>query len=271
MKIIVGIFSGSVSIVSEAIHSTIDLLASVIAFFSVKISDRIPDDEHPYGHGKFENVSGVIEGLLIFVAAIWIFYEAVNKIIFQQQIENIGWGVIVMSVSALINYFISRRLYKVAKETDSIALEADALHLKVDVYTSFGVASGLSLIWVTGFLFPKPVYILDPIIAMIVAVFISREAFILLNNALSPLLDSRLPNEEIEIIRQVIEGQKIKDISFHQLRTRKAGSKKYVDMHLEMPQDFSVKESHTICDAIEKEIETKIKNIEVHIHVEPLP
>jgi len=263
MKTVVGILSGSVSIISEAIHSTMDLLAAIIAFFSVRISDRKPDEKHPYGHGKFENISGVIEALLIFVAAIWIMYEAVNKILHQEEIDNLGWGFIVMFVSALINIIISRRLYKVAKETDSIALEADALHLKVDVYTSFGVAIGLLLIMVTGY------RILDPIVAILVAILILRESFILLKTAYSPLLDVKLPDDEIAIIKQAIESKKMGCVSFHQLRTRKAGHLRYVDLHLEVPASLSVKESHDICDSIEKEIETKLKNVEVNIHVEP--
>ena len=264
MKATVGIFSGSVSIISETIHSTIDLLASIISFFSVKISDRKPDEEHPYGHGKYENISGVIEALLIFIAAVWIIFEAVKKIISHTEIDRVGWGFIVMLASAIINFFISRKLYKVAKQFDSIALEADALHLKVDIYTSIGVAIGLLLIKITGY------YLLDPIVAILVAVMILRESFVLLKNAYAPLLDTKLPDEEIEIITKAIEKNKSENISFHQLRTRKAGHLKYVDLHLEVPHDYSVKQSHDICDSIEKEIENKIKNIEVHIHVEPV-
>lgn len=265
MKTVIGLLSGSVSIISEAIHSTMDLLAAIIAFFSVKVSDKKPDEEHPYGHGKVENISGVIEALLIFVAAVWIIYEAINKILNQKEIENLGWGFLVMFISGVINFFVSRRLYKVAKETDSIALEADALHLKVDVYTSLGVALGLGLIWVTGY------HILDPIVAILVALLILRESYILLMNAYSPLLDTKLPDNEIEIIKNAINSKKFGCLTFHQLRTRKSGHLKYVDLHLEVPQRYSVKESHDICDAIEKEIESKIKFIEVHIHVEPCP
>ena len=174
-----------------------------------------------------------------------------------------GWGFVVMLASAIVNYFISKRLYKVAKQFDSIALEADALHLKVDIYTSLGVAAGLLLIKITGY------YFLDPIVAILVAIMILRESFILLKNAYAPLLDTKLPDEEIEIIKSAIEKYNDENISFHQLRTRKAGHLKYVDLHLEVPQEYSVKQSHDICDAIEKDIESKIKNIEVHIHVEP--
>lgn len=273
IKAVAGLLSGSVSILSEAIHSAMDLLAAIIAFFSVRISDRKPDERHPYGHGKFENISGVIEALLIFVAAIWIIYEAIKKIIVQEAVDNLGWGFLVMFISAVVNIIISRRLYKVAKETDSIALEADALHLKVDVYTSLGVAIGLFLIWIAGYYINDPgitwYYILDPIVAIFVALLILRESYILLKTAYSPLLDVKLADEEINIIKEAIRNKNFGCIAFHQLRSRKAGHLKYVDLHLVVPQDYTVKESHDMCDNIEKEIESKINNIEVTIHVEP--
>lgn len=151
LKLAVGLISGSVSIISEAIHSSMDLLAAIIAFLSVRVSDNPPDSRHPYGHGKIENISGVIEALLIFMAAIWIIIEAVKKLLGEKiELEAIGLGSLIMLISAIINAIVSKRLYKVARETNSVALEADALHLKTDVYTSLGVALGLGLIMVTG-------------------------------------------------------------------------------------------------------------------------
>ena len=139
MKLAAGILSGSVSIISEAIHSSMDLVAAIIAFFSVKVSDNPPDSRHPYGHGKIENISGVIEAILIFIAAIWIIVEAVKKLLGEKiELDSIAIGSAVMIVSAIVNIIVSRRLYKVARETNSVALEADALHLKTDVYTSAG-------------------------------------------------------------------------------------------------------------------------------------
>jgi cation diffusion facilitator family transporter len=261
MKIIVGILSGSVSIISEAIHSGLDLLAAIIAYFSVRISGTPPDKDHPYGHGKYENVSGVVEALLIFIASIWIIYEALKKIMHHQKIEAIGWGVAVMLISAVINFFISKRLYSVAKETESIALEADALHLRTDVYTSAGVAIGLLSIWLTG------KTILDPIIAILVALFIMRESYILLLNAYNPLLDAALPESEIEIIKNVLKENNIK---YHNLRTRKSGSQKFIDIHVEMPERTSLKKAHNKCDEIEAQIKSKISNSEVNIHMETL-
>ncbi|HYW95165.1 MAG TPA: cation diffusion facilitator family transporter, partial [Bacteroidales bacterium] len=153
MKVTAGTLSGSVSIISEAIHSSMDLVAAIIAFFSVRASGKPPDKEHPYGHGKYENISGVIEAGLIFIAAGWIIYEAVKKLSGEQYVESLGIGSLVMLISAGVNAIVSSRLYNVAKKTDSIALEADALHLKTDVYTSLGVAGGLMLIWITGWHF----------------------------------------------------------------------------------------------------------------------
>jgi cation diffusion facilitator family transporter len=262
MKVVAGIISGSISIISEAIHSFMDLLASVIAFFSVKISDTPADERHPYGHGKFENVSGVIEAVLIFVAAIWIIYEALKKIISPGEIESIGIGFVIMAISAIINFLVSRKLYKVAKETESIALEADALHLKTDVYTSAGVAFGLILIWITGF------HILDPVIAIIVALLILKESFELFLKAYAPLLDVALSVKEIETIKTIIGRHCTENVSYHGLRTRKAGNYKYVDFHLNLSEEMTVKQAHDICDLIENDIKKEDHNMEVTIHVE---
>lgn len=259
MKLTVGLISGSVSIISEAVHSTVDLVASVIAFFSVRISDQPPDDQHPYGHGKFENISGVIEAILIFIAAGWIIYEAFSKILQNKTVESIELGIGVMIISAIINIIISGKLYKVARETESVALEADALHLRTDVYTSAGVAVGLILIRLTG------LHFLDPVVAIIVALFILKEALRLFKNAYSPLLDNSLSDDELEIIESAIRKF---SYTHHHLRTRRSGNNKFVDFHLEMPENISLKDAHDICDSIEDEIKLRISNAEVTIHPE---
>jgi len=262
LKVIVGLLSGSVSIISEAIHSFMDLLASLVAFFSVRISDTPADERHPYGHGKFENISGVVEALLIFVAAFWIIYEAVKKIIEPTKVEQIGLGFAVMIVSAIVNIFVSRRLYIVAKETDSVALEADALHLKTDVYTSFGVSAGLLLMWLSGF------HLVDPIIAIFVALLILKESYELFSKAYAPLLDLALPPGDVSQIAAIIQKHCTNDMSFHNLRTRKAGNYKYIDFHLNLDPNKTVREAHDICDRIEENIKAEFDYTEVTIHVE---
>ncbi|MEI6347723.1 MAG: cation diffusion facilitator family transporter [Bacteroidota bacterium] len=261
LKLIAGIMSGSVSIISEAIHSMMDLLAAIIAYFAVRISDHPADERHPYGHGKYENVSGVIEALLIFIAAIWIIFEAIQKLLTKEPSEFLGVGIIVMFFSAIVNTIVSRRLYKVAKETDSMALEADALHLKTDVLTSLGVAVGLSLIYLTG------LQILDPIVAILVALMIIRESYFLLLRAYRPLLDSALDISEIQVIDQILKDN---HVEYHGLKTRKSGNYKFVEFHLELDPEAKIIDAHNFCDEIEDLLKTKLDYLTVTIHVEPI-
>ena len=262
MKLAAGILSGSVSIISEAIHSSMDLIAAVIAFFSVKVSDNPPDSRHPYGHGKVENISGVIEALLIFIAAIWIITEAAKKLLGEAiEIDSIAIGSVVMLISAIVNTIVSRRLYKVARQTNSVALEADALHLKTDVYTSLGVAAGLGLIMLTG------IQWLDPVVAILVAFFIIWESYQLLRKAFVPLLDTSWGDEEIVELKEKLSDLKV---CYHDLRTRVAGNYRFLDIHIEIPKEESVGNAHQYCDRIEEELSSHYENLTVNIHVEPL-
>ena len=261
MKVIVGVITGSVSIISEAIHSSMDLIAAIIAFLSVRISDTPPDSRHPYGHGKIENISGVIEALLIFIAAILIIVEAVKKLLGKAVVlDSIAIGSAVMLVSAVINTIVSRRLYKVAKKTNSVALEADALHLKTDVYTSLGVAAGLGLILIT------KINWLDPVVAILVALFILRESYKLLRRAYTPLLDEAWENTDIDDLEKTLNELKV---NYHELRTRVAGNYRFLDLHMYLPKDLSVESAHHYCDMIEEKLTTKFENLNVTIHVEP--
>jgi cation diffusion facilitator family transporter len=261
MKVVVGILSGSVSIISEAIHSSMDLVAALIAFFSVKVSDIPPDSKHPYGHGKVENISGVIEAVLIFAAAAMIIVEAIKKLMGQEIVlEKLWIGSIVMGISAVINIFVSRRLYKVAHETHSVALEADALHLKTDVYTSAGVALGLILILITDIRW------LDPAVAILVALFIIKESYDLLKRAFWPLLDSSWGEDEIDDLEKKLNDM---GVNYHDLRTRKAGNYRFIDIHVEIPSSESVGKAHEYCDKIESELMASFENLNVTIHIEP--
>jgi cation diffusion facilitator family transporter len=261
MKLAVGLISGSVSIISEAIHSSMDLIAAIIAFLSVRISDNPPDSRHPYGHGKVENISGVIEALLIFVAAIWIIIEAAKKLLGEKiELESIALGSLVMLVSAIVNIIVSKRLYKVARETNSVALEADALHLKTDVYTSLGVAVGLGLIMITGITW------LDPVVAMLVAIFIIRESYHLMMRAFTPLLDTAWGAEDIAELEKTLVRL---EVSYHDLRTRLAGNYRFIEFHIQIPEYESVGNAHQYCDKIENELTSNYKNLTVTIHVEP--
>jgi len=260
MKVCAGIMSGSVSILSEAIHSSMDLMASLVAYYSVKVSCLPADDGHPYGHGKFENVSGVIEALLIIIAAVWIIFEAVQKIFRDVKIESLGLSIGVMLVASAMNYYVSRRLSLVAQATGSVAIEADALHLRTDVYTSAGVAAGLALIWLTG----KRIF--DPLAAILVALFIVKEAYQLLRRAFLPLVDISWDPQEITRLEGIIAGY---DVKFHGLKTRRSGNYRFVEFHIEMPEKMPLAEVHDICDKLEIAVGKEFDQTEVSIHPEP--
>jgi cation diffusion facilitator family transporter len=270
IKLFVGLLIGSVSIISEAIHSAVDLLAAIIALFSVKTSSIPADSRHPFGHGKIENISGTIEALLIFVAAIWIIFEAAKKFMRPEPIEAIGWGVGVMLVSAVVNIVVSEMLFKVGRETDSIALQADAWHLRVDVYTSVGVMVSLALIWMGQWFFPgEDFYWLDPVAAIGVALLIIKAAYDLTTQSARDLLDAHLPDEEVEWIRKCILDQNSVVRGFHDLRTRKAGHFRFVEFHLKVDPQMSVLDSHDITKVLKKMIKEKFPGTTVTIHIEP--
>ena len=268
IKLAVGIMSGAVSIISEAIHSLMDLAAAIMAFFSIRIAQAPADEDHPYGHEKVENVSGVLEAALIILAAGLIIWESVKKLISHEPVRNLELGVGVMLVSGIVNIFVSRRLYKVAREESSVALEADALHLKTDVYSSLGVAVGLFVIVLLERLFAaKWAYYLDPVVAMAIAIVILREAWEMLGKAFGPLVDASISEEELSIIEEAVRVRA--GVGMHSVRTRRAGGKKHIDFHLSLPADMSVLDSHALCDGIEGEIEARLTNTSVLIHVEP--
>ncbi len=263
LKLVVGIMMMSVSVLSEAIHSMIDLMAAVIANYSVRRSIQPADKDHAYGHGKYENYAGVVEAILIFVAAILIIYEAMSRLIHGAPIEFLWAGIVVMGISVVVNYFVSQRLIKVGKEEDSIALIADGMHLRTDVYTSLGVFLGLIVITITG------INELDPIIAIGVAVLIMRAAYLLTIQSSKGLVDEVLPPEEEEIVRQAILTHAPKFVNYHDLRTRKAGAQRFVDLHLVVNRQMCVLDAHALCEDLEKEIEAKLPNTNVLIHLEP--
>jgi len=263
LKLIVGLVTGSVSILAEAIHSSIDLLAAIIAFFGLRAAGKPADREHPFGHGKWENVSGSVEAVLIFVAAIWIIYEAVKKILHGVEVELLGWGIAVMAVSVAVNILVSRNLFKQAKIHDSIALEADGQHLRTDVITSLGVLLGLAAVQFTG------LKILDPIVAIGVALIIVKAAWDILRKSFGGIIDTGLPPEEEKIIIDTLAEHRGQLVDFHEIRTRKAGAERFVDLHLVMPGTLSVEEAHRMCDHLEADLKRRLPRLEITLHVEP--
>lgn len=270
LKLVVGLLIGSVSVISEAIHSGVDLIAAVIAFFAVRTANKPADDRHTFGHGKYENLSAAIEGVLIFVAAGWISYEAIQKLIFPSTVDTPVWGVLVMGISALANLFVSRQLFKVGKETDSMALIADGWHLRTDVWTSAGVALGLGLYFAGGLFFPElNLHWIDPVVALGVAGLIIKAAWELTSASFQALLDERLPESEESIVTGIISSFFPQAKSFHKLKTRKSGSERFIEFHLVVHKDLTVKVAHDICDEITHQIVERLPNATVMIHTEP--
>jgi len=270
LKLVVGVAIQSVSVISESIHSGVDLLAAVIAFIAVRVSGKPADKDHPFGHGKAENISGTVEAILIFLAAAWIVFEAYRKLKSGEPVEAPMWGVIVMFVSAVANIIVSSRLFKIGNETESAALLADAWHLRTDVWTSVGVMFGLALIWIGEMVFPGyHFHWIDPVAAMLVAMLIVRAAYHLTVQSSRDLMDVSLPEEEENWIRDYIASVRPTVRSFHQLRTRKAGANRFIEFHLLVDAAMSVDESHRITDIMSNEIRQHFPNSSVTIHIEP--
>lgn len=266
LKIIAGLFSGSLSIISEAIHSMSDFLASILTFFSVIKSSEPADKDHPYGHGKYEDMAGFIEGVLILGAAIFIIYKSSQKIILgtPADIEN-SIGISVMLIAVISNIVVSSILFRVAKESNSVSLYADGEHLRTDVYSSLGVLIGLVLIKITGY------SLIDPIIAILVAVLIYKAGYTISKRAVMRLLDYSLPNDDIEKIKVIISsfGNSV-TLKENSIRARQTGPFKDIDIVLQFPRETSLCECHRICDEIEKQIQLIYINSSISIHSEPI-
>jgi cation diffusion facilitator family transporter len=263
-KLGTGLVTGSVSVFSEAIHSTVDLIASTIAYFSVRASDVPADAEHPYGHGKVENLSAVLEALLIVTAAAFIFYNAMERALRQAPIARLDLAMAVMLLSAGANFFVSGHLLQVAQATDSVALAADARHLRVDLYTSVAVLLGLLLVRFTGWT------LVDPIIGAAVALLIVRTAIQLTREAGGPLLDRLLPAEEIARLQAILDADQ-RVVGYHKVRARKAGSQRHIDLPLLVDEEMSLRDAHRLAEEVEDRIREEFGQAGVHIitHVEP--
>lgn len=257
--------TGSVGIFSDAAESVINLAAGLIAFTALIVAARPADKRHTYGHDKVEYFASGVEGTLILVAAITIFFTALQRLYAPVPLVSLGLGVGVLIVAALINLVAARILMHGGRKFDSIALEADARHLMTDVWTSFAVVLGIGVIFVA----PREWVFLDPLIAMAVALNILRSGVDLLRRSWSGLMDHTLPPHEVQVIKDALREQS-PESPFHGLRSRKSGSKRFIDMHLLLPGKCSVKEAHDLCDRIEQQVESQLNHVSLTIHVEPV-
>jgi len=263
LKVVVAAITGSISILAQAVDSFLDLFAIVVTFFAISIATKPADEEHPFGHGKVENIAAIVQAMLIFAAGGLIIYSAVRRIITGATVELTEAGIGVMLVSIIASIFLSRHLLRVSRTIDSIALQATARNIAADVYSAAAVLAGLIAIRVTG------LYILDSIIALLVALLILKVAYDVLRRSFGGLIDVKLPEAEESTIRSCIMEHGGELVGFHELRTRKSGSWRFIDLHLVVPKYASVEQAHNLCDHLELDIETRLSFTSVTIHIEP--
>jgi len=264
IKVLVGLLTGSISVLAQAADSLLDLFAGIITFSAVRIAAKPADAEHPYGHGKAEDIAGVGQGILILVAGGLIIYSAVVRILTgQYRVEQPVAGIIVMAVSIVVSIFLSRHLMRVSRRTNSVALEANARNIATDVYSTSAVLAGLAILQFT------KVDIIDPIMAIAVAIYIVKVAIDTIRKPISGLLDEKLPPSQEAVIAESIKKHGTEVYDFHALRTRRSGSQSYIDLHLVLARDLSLERVHQICDQIENEIQSTLSEASVTIHCEP--
>ena len=263
LKIVVWFFTGSISVLSEAVHSISDLIVTAIQFVAVRIASRPADHDHHYGHGKIENLSAALQGVFIAGIAAFVVVEAINRLRTGQHIARIDLGIGVMITSAIVNFVVSMRTYANADREESPALHAQASELRADVITAAGIAAGLIVIRFTG------LWLLDPIIALVVAGLILKSAYEVGMRAVYDLTDVRLPPRQETLIRDIIGRHKQQFVSYHKLRTRRSGVGEFIDFHLQMPSAMPLKHAHDLSDSIVADIKRQMPRAHVLIHLEP--
>lgn len=265
LKFVAYFKTGSMGFFSDALESFVNLFAAIVALILLHISEKPADKEHGYGHTKAEYFSSAIEGALILVAAFSIIYAAIPRILNPQPLENLGAGTLFSVGASLINLLVGLNLINNGKKYKSLVLEADGKHLMTDVWTSAGVIVGVLLVQFTG------LFILDPIIAIAVALNIVYMGYQLISRSASGLMDAAIPHEEISKITNYLDSLKEKGIDYHSVLTRQAGFRKFISLHLLVPGQWSVKEGHDCADRVEQYIENMFdETVTVTSHIEPI-
>lgn len=264
LKVVAGSVTGSVAILTEALHSAIDLVASIIAWLSVRKADEPADESHLYGHEKIEDLSSAIEGILILVGSGVIAFEAIRHLILGSQVEKIGFGIVVVAIGLVVNVVVSAELRRRAEATQSPALAADATHLRTDVVTSAGVILGLALVKITGANW------IDPAVALALAAAIAVQGFRIVTQSSRVLVDEALPDDELTAIRETVSEFGPRGVAgFHKLRARRAGARRYVDLHVQFREGTTLEDAHTTTHQLQDAIRERLGGADVLIHLEP--
>lgn len=263
IKLVTGIMINSLVIITSAVDSIMDIVTSTINYYAIKVSEQPPDKEHPFGHYKFESLATFMQSIIIMLSGFYILYKAYSKYINKEAVVNINSGLYVMIFSIVVTFFLTTFLRRTAKKEESTVLKADALHYEIDILTNLGVIATLLAVKLTG------LEIIDPVVSVLIAIYIVYSALKLNLSVTKDLVDTELPTDIKEKIIAILTQYEDYHMDFHHLRTRQAGSKKFVDMHLTLCGEVSLKDAHKIADIIEKRIKNEIKNSDVIIHIEP--
>ncbi len=265
LKALAYLMTGSVGLLSDALESVINLVAAAFALWMLKIAARPADEDHPFGHYKAEYFAGALEGTLIGMAALSIIWVAVNRLLDPQPIEQIGIGLVMTTAASLLNLIVGRLLIRTGRKHRSITLEADGKHLMTDVWTSAGVIAALIVVNITGW------YILDPIIALFVAVNILHTGYNVVKRSTLGLMDTAISDEDMKAVVNVLDSYVEKEkIDYHALRTRESGSRVFISVHILMPDEWSIREGHKLIDKIEDDIRVAVAGAIVFTHMEPI-
>jgi cation diffusion facilitator family transporter len=262
LKLGTGLAINSIALISAAVDSLIDVFISGVNLLSIRVADSPADEGHPYGHGKIENLAGLAQGTLIALLGGWVIFEAIRRFLRGSRPEHTEWGLAVMAVSIVVSWLVARHLRKVGSQTDSVVLLADALHYATDVWTNAGVLAALALFALTG------AVLFDSLIAAVVGVIILTSAYRILARSVADLMDAAIPAEEQREIERIIQSHRFV-VSFHDLRTRRAGSQRQIDFSVVLCRHLPLGDTHDLVDHIEKEIERTIPRSHVVVHAEP--
>lgn len=264
LKFVAGLVTGSIAILTEVMHSGIDLVASVVTFVSVRKAAEPADERHLYGHEKIENLAAAIEGVLILIGSAVIAIEAIRRLVSDRPIDAIGFGIAVVALSIVVNAVVSTYLYRCAKLTDSAALESDAAHLRADAFSSLAVIAGLVLVEVTG------ESSFDAIVALVVAAGIVAAGIRILLRSSRVLIDEALPEDELALVGVTVGSYRQQGVAgFHKLRARRAGARRHIDMHVQFVAGTTLEEAHSLAHRLKADIETELRGADVLIHIEP--
>ncbi|MEA2474866.1 MAG: hypothetical protein QOE06_2781 [Thermoleophilaceae bacterium] len=264
IKLTAGAVTGSIAIITEAVHSSVDLVASIVAYFSIRKAEEPADESHPYGHEKVENLAAALEGILILVGAAIVVFESARRLANPPKVESLGFGIAVIGVSVVVNLAVSTYLYRRARQTDSPALEGDAAHLRTDAITSLAVLAGLTTVAITG------VEILDPLVALSVAAAIVWAGIRLITRSSRVLVDEALPDDELRAIAKAVEQSGAPEVAgYHKLRARRAGSRRYIDLHVQFRSGTTLERAHEVSHELQTDIRRRVHRADVLIHLEP--